>query len=673
MCGIFGFTISDDSGFSTGLFQSVIKTLFKLSESRGKDASGLAMAIGTELRVLKSDVPATALMQTKAYRKMVKGFSSYGRFTRENRIGEPITIIGHSRMATNGSQRLHTNNQPVIKSELATVHNGIVVNVDELFDRYPEIRRELEVDTEIIPSLVSMHSKATGSVVTAAKKTFEAIEGAASVAMLFGNYDLMLLATNHGSLFTALSQDKKTLVFASEKYMLRALARRISKLKSYNIKQITPGNACLIDTRSAEIYSFSLNESESFSGFKINQNKKKIVDVSDRGVQDTQVLDRTTRNQASLEKLIEDNSVAINSLKRCTKCILPETFPFISFDDQGVCSVCRAHKKIDYKGVEALKKILSPYRKNHFEPDVIVPLSGGRDSSFALHYIKKELGMNPVAYTYDWGMVTDLARRNISRVTGKLGIEHILISADINKKRKFIRKNVNAWLKRPSLGTIPLFMAGDKQFFYYSNLLQKQMDVGIVLFGMNLLERTDFKVAFCGVKEKKKEDRHYHLSGINKLSIALYYGKEYILNPSYLNSSLVDTLSAYMSYYLIPHRYHIFYEYFEWNEDLITRTIIDEYDWETAGDTATTWRIGDGTASFYNYIYYNVAGFSENDTFRSNQVRQGLISREEALEQAKIENRPRFESIKWYCDTNDIGFEKAFKIINTIPKLYAFG
>ena len=97
-----------------------------------------------------------------------------------------------------------------------------------------------------------------------------------------------------------------------------------------------------------------------------------------------------------------------------------------------------------------------------------------------LHYVAKVLGMKPIAYTYDWGMVTDLARRNISRMCGELGVEHILISADIRKKRENIRKNVSAWLRKPDLGTIPLFMAGDKQFFYYANLLRKQMNIGPV-------------------------------------------------------------------------------------------------------------------------------------------------------------------------------------------------
>ena len=65
-----------------------------------------------------------------------------------------------------------------------------------------------------------------------------------------------------------------------------------------------------------------------------------------------------------------------------------------------------------------------------------------------------------------------------------------------------------------------------------------------------------------------------------------------------------------------------------------------------------------------------MAGFTENDTFRSNQVRENMITREEALRLVKRDNQPRFESIKWYCDTIGIDFEKTIKKINSIKRLY---
>jgi hypothetical protein len=46
------------------------------------------------------------------------------------------------------------------------------------------------------------------------------------------------------------------------------------------------------------------------------------------------------------------------------------------------------------------------------------------------------------------------------------------------------------------------------------------------------------------------------------------------------------------------------------------------------------------------------------------------MSREEALEKIYEENRPRFESLKWYLDTIGVDFEHAVRIINQIPKRY---
>ena len=96
----------------------------------------------------------------------------------------------------------------------------------------------------------------------------------------------------------------------------------------------------------------------------------------------------------------------------------------------------------------------------------------------------------------------------------------------------------------------------------------------------------------------------------------------------------------------------------------------DEYDWETADDTDSTWRIGDGTAAFYNYVFYTVAGFSEHDTFRSNQIRAGLISRQEALQLAAAENKPRFEAMREYASLVGFNLDEALMVINSIPKYY---
>ena len=67
--------------------------------------------------------------------------------------------------------------------------------------------------------------------------------------------------------------------------------------------------------------------------------------------------------------------------------------------------------------------------------------------------------MNPLLDYMTRGMVTDLARRNQARICGSLGVEHVIVSADIQENRADINRYISAWLKKPHLGMVPLFVA----------------------------------------------------------------------------------------------------------------------------------------------------------------------------------------------------------------------
>ncbi len=216
-----------------------------------------------------------------------------------------------------------------------------------------------------------------------------------------------------------------------------------------------------------------------------------------------------------------------------------------------------------------------------------------------------------------------------------------------------------------------MFMAGDKTIFRYVNKLKKQTGIKLNIWMANDLEATDFKSGFSDILPNFQKELPYILPLKQKLKLAFYYFDSFLRNPAYLNSSIFDTLFAYYCQYFEPKGDFLsLYHYIKWDEKKIESTLFNEYDWETSPDTKSTWRIGDGTSGFYNYIYYTVAGFSEIETFRSNQIREGLITREEALALIQEENKPRYDSIKWYCDTINIDFERAIKKINSIPKLY---
>ena len=79
-------------------------------------------------------------------------------------------------------------------------------------------------------------------------------------------------------------------------------------------------------------------------------------------------------------------------LKRCTKCILPETMPYITFNPDGVCNYCEGYILSNVpKPVSVLESLVKPFRRNGAR-DCIVPFSGGRDSCYGLHLVVEELG-----------------------------------------------------------------------------------------------------------------------------------------------------------------------------------------------------------------------------------------------------------------------------------------
>lgn len=676
MCGIFGITVSASSGASRLELKSAVQELFRLSESRGKEASGISILSGSTISIYKTALRASAMARTKEYRKFLSAAISGSL-----KGSAPLAIIGHSRLVTNGRQGVNSNNQPIIKDGIVGVHNGIIVNCDSLWQQYPALKRLYEVDSEIIFSLIRSFCQENISLVESVRRTFALIRGAASIAALFRDMHCVLLATNTGSLYLCKNHRKDIYIFASELHILKTLTRKRSLLKAlgrHEIFHIKPGSGCLIDLQGLQCNEFLFRNEKNVD--PVAHSVKIPIEISDvspaagerNAVSGMDITSHVSGGRADMT-LPDDLASAVDSLKRCTRCVLPQTMPFIKFDSDGICNYCRDYRRIMPCGLDKLEELAQTHRSKDGRPDCIVGLSGGRDSTYGLHYIKTVLKMNPIAYTYDWGMVTDFARRNISRICGKLGVEHILISADVNTKRGHIRKNVSAWMNKPDLGIIPLFMAGDKQYFYYAHRIMKQADVRLIFLCENMLERTDFKTGFCGIApERIDEDHVYTLFLTSKLKLFGYYAKQYLGNRAYLNSSIPDTLWAYFCYYLMPRNYINLYRYINWDEQEIVSTLMENYDWESADDTSSTWRIGDGTASFYNYIYYALAGFTENDTFRSNQIREGIITRMHALELVRKENKPRYDSMKRYCDTIGIDFNKTMLAINSMPKLYKF-
>lgn len=651
MCGIFGAVFHRDAGHGSSFVREVLEALFRCSQTRGSEAAGLTVFNGETIDVYKQAGSAERFLKSPKFDELLgRATKLYERNRAEKRaIG--LAFTGHTRLVTNGFQSNEDNNQPVIANGTVGIHNGIIVNDQALWARFPMLARKSDVDTEVLVNLLRKYFDEQKDLAWATQQAYREIQGAASIAFVFDALDDLLLATNTGSLHVLTNERRTFLAFASERFILQSLSDKLSLARTVGpvgIEQIPAFKARLISLRDLSVQEFA-------SVRRSMQEPDPKVVVHERA-----------------EKLeIVHHTRTPDHLKRCTKCLLPETYPFMRFDASGVCGYCRNWRPIKVKGRAALEAHVEPYRSKDGKPDVIVAFSGGRDSSYGLHFIKEELKMNPVAFTYDWGMVTDLARRNQARLCGKLGVEHIVRSADIQQKRRNIRKNVEAWLKKPELGMVTLFTAGDKQFYHYARELRKETGIKLVVFSTgNMIEDTPYKTGLCGILE---DDHGMTLTGLsfrNELALLWYYFKNYVKNPAYFNESMLDTLWAYYATFVQKDDFLYLFHYLPWIEEEIVGTIRREYDWEVATDTASTWRIGDGSAAWYNFIYSTICGWTEDEVMLSNMIREGHLTREEAQRRAKLYSAPRFPSIREYSQLVGFNCEEALTILNGVPKLY---
>ena len=653
MCGIFGLILNKESNYNWNFIKDTINYLFLLSETRGKEACGISFYMGNDFFCYKKDLPAHKVIKTREYEIFLNNFKNKILIT-NNIIKNYIVSIGHTRLATNGTEENIYNNQPIVLENIVGVHNGIVVNTEKLSQDFSLSKMQGNTDSEVIFSLVNTFIKNGLSIKETMIKLFKNVEGSVSIAVLVPKEKSLFLGTNTGSIYYY--KNNELFIFCSEKFMLEQVIKKIRLQKNFGegiTKQIFAGRGICVSI-------VNNKEEEIDLMIKFDYNKPQKIFSSE-------IYFNTLLEKVSLDKKFD----LIYKLKRCKKCVLPETYPFIKFDEEGVCNYCKEYKSVKYKGEIALQNVVAKYRRKDGRPDCLVTFSGGRDSSYTLHYVKKVLKMNPIAFTYDWGMVADIARRNQARVVGKLGVEHVIISADIKKQRKFIKENVLAWLKKPHLGMVVLFMAADKPAEYYATKVAKKYGIDLIILSRgNGLENSDFKWGFLGLKKGEPDGVLHNLSLLGRIKFTLNSLWQYILNPAYFNSSIFETFFDYWTTYIITYNFLYMWHYIPWEEHNIINTLKEEYDWETEKDTIQTWRTDDGTSPFYNYIYYTVAGFTENDCFRSNQIREGILSREKALQLVLAENKPRYEAIKDYLNKIGLDYNEVIKKIENISKFY---
>ena len=129
-------------------------------------------------------------------------------------------------------------------------------------------------------------------------------------------------------------------------------------------------------------------------------------------------------------------------MKRCTRCILPETFPGIKFDEAGVCNYCLAftdtlqkQERLKQRLRQKFHHILEQVRgQNSY--DCLMSWSGGKDSTYTLMLLKQEYDLSILAFTFDMGFISPTAFSNMRRISENLGVDHTIVKPRFDLLRR---------------------------------------------------------------------------------------------------------------------------------------------------------------------------------------------------------------------------------------------
>lgn len=130
----------------------------------------------------------------------------------------------------------------------------------------------------------------------------------------------------------------------------------------------------------------------------------------------------------------------------CKKCVLPETFPGIEFDGDGVCSFCLeapSHADLLANQHDLATRMEAEIEKlrGKGEYDVIVAFSGGKDSSYTLKKLVHDYNLNALAITIDNGFLAPQALTNARTVTSALGVDFILFTPNTKFMRNMYKQS----------------------------------------------------------------------------------------------------------------------------------------------------------------------------------------------------------------------------------------
>ncbi len=368
-----------------------------------------------------------------------------------------------------------------------------------------------------------------------------------------------------------------------------------------------------------------------------------------------------TKWNESLKEIKFGDPLYVKDLKYCNRCCLPETMEGITFDEFGICTPCRSSEEkmhINWEEREQnLMEILNSNRSDDYY-DCMLPMSGGKDSTFQAYVITERYKVTPLAVTHGTNWLSLTGRYNLENCLQKFDLDHLIFHANRQVINKAARKSLKAigdacWHCHIGAGTFVIQCAFS-------------WNAGLMIWGESIAERDGRGSYF------------------NQTEASLYYNLE--ISGKVKAEDYADENISYneLSHWFYPDkekikgsnlRYLHLGDFIFWDEEKQVDFIVRNFEWldSKVENAFKGYKSNECVmAGVHDYANFIKRGVGRSTIQASDDVRRGIITREEGFELAKEFDSQRPHALDFYLNLTGYTEEEFEKILTDARALSTF-
>lgn len=324
-------------------------------------------------------------------------------------------------------------------------------------------------------------------------------------------------------------------------------------------------------------------------------------------------------------------------MKMCNKCILPENYNGIIIDENGECNFCKETKLKQedssitcFSNEEELIKCLEKYKSHNNKYDVLVPLSGGVDSSNALIKIVEQFKLKPLVYHNDHGYEDEIATNNVKKLCKELNVDLIIMQHDFSFMKKLWKYMNEANV--PGLSTC--YVCGNILYLNSIELADK-LNIKLIINGYSKGQAAIVNNQAAGIDFLEQQIEVIRETA-DKEFIYEFMNKHKVLEKKITYSSKKDLEKDVDPEKIMIIPFYIF-NFYKTDKDAMKELLMKRFDWQPMKTSYPKRTTNCEMVWLNTYMDYQKSGYSMYHTEYSELIRRGELTKEQAISDLKFE------------------------------------